>query len=64
MSSKTTFTILGAFVAIWAVFGFMDVGNFSYTGYTTDFDNNVSNGRGRGPGRSGRHGGRRQDPEH
>ena len=42
MSSKTTFTILGAFVVIWAIFGFMDVGNFSYTGYTTDFDNNVA----------------------
>ncbi len=42
MSAKNTFSILGAVVVIWAILGFMDVGNFTYTGYVTDFDNNVA----------------------
>jgi hypothetical protein len=43
MSSKTTFTILSVFIAIWAVLGFMDVGNFTSTGYSTGPDNAVTN---------------------
>jgi len=50
MSAKTTFTILGAFVAIWAVLGFMDVSNNTTTGYSTDADNAVTTISEGGPG--------------
>lgn len=42
MSSKTVFTAAAAFVVVWAILGFMDVSNFTTSGYSTDFDNNVT----------------------
>lgn len=42
MSSKTTFTVAGVFIAVWAVLGLMDVGNFTASGYGTAPDNTVT----------------------
>ncbi len=42
MSPKTLFTLAGAFVVVWAILGMMDVRSQSYSGYSSDFDNNVT----------------------
>lgn len=49
MSSKTLLLAAAAFVALWAILGFMDVGNAAYSGYQTDFDNTVAQVTGGGP---------------
>ena len=49
MSPRTIFTIVGVFVGIWAVLGFMDVGNQSFTGYGTDSDDIVDSVAEEGP---------------
>lgn len=49
MSARNIFMLSGVFVAIWAVLGLMDVGNDTFIGYGTDFDNNVATVQDGGP---------------